>query len=164
MRSTIFTSVIALIASPVFADQPDLGCYERVYSADHLKSHPEQVVSAIRMLVFDHKEYADRIASMEVLFANQGHVRAAGMGEQLLRQSLFCGQNSSGEGWCSVECDGGGFTVTKQDNSGITFRTDYLMVGDTEGCGGTIDMAEIPGKPVLYRLNRTSEAVCGGLE
>lgn len=160
----IKAALFAVCASAGFAEMPEPGCYERVYSAQHLKAHPEQVVSAIRMRVFDQAN--ERLVNMEVLFANQGHVKRAGLGEQVLTQQLFC-QSSNREGgrdFCAVDCDGGAFEVVRQDADGIAIRTEYLTIGDTEsGCGGAINMAEKPDQPVTYVLNHAGPKLCGGM-
>lgn len=140
---------------------PEPGCYSRSYSADHLKRHPDQVVSDMTMFVYD--QDGGRYAKMIVAFANQGHVRRNGSELQVLDQFLLCFDNADGTPGCAVECDGGSFRVTRQDKSGLTFQTRYLMVGEADGCGGQIDLAEIPGRAVKYRLNRVGRKMCFGM-
>ncbi len=140
---------------------PQPGCFSRTYTADHLKSQPNQVVEAMRLKIYD--QGGARYANMRVLFANQGHVRRNGQGAQVLDQFLFCFDDSDGTPTCAVECDGGSFRITRQDKSGLTFQTKYLIMGETEGCGGLIDLAEIPGRAVKYRLNRVEPQVCEGM-
>ena len=168
MRSIIFTSGLlftlgqAFIASGLSAQEgPTPGCYFRVYDEDHLKAHPEQVVSAMRMRVYDDQGY--RYAALEVLFANQGHVRRAGQGEQLLDQSLSCFIDNDGDRTCAVDCDGGSFRVVRETNSAMTIETGYLWVGPSEECGGAIDLSEGPGNLTRYRLDRADDAQCGGM-
>ncbi len=155
--------VLALAGAPgTVAAQggPVPGCFERVYTPAHLAAHPEQVVAEIRLKVYD--EGGERYAAMRVLFADQGHVRRDGFGGLEMDQYLVCFDGSGAPG-CAVECDGGSFRVRKQDAGGITFRTDYLMVGDTEGCGGAADLAERVGQAVDYRLNRVEDMACAGM-
>ncbi len=140
---------------------PEPGCFNRVYSVQHLKSQPDQVVEAMRLKIYD--QGGGRYARMIVLFANQGHVRRNGQGGQVMDQFLLCFDNAGGTPGCAVECDGGSFRITRQDKSGLTFQTDYLMVGETNDCGGVIDLAEIPGRAVKYRLNRVAPQVCDGM-
>ena len=167
MRSIIYTSLLAVgLAAPTLAqDGPDLGCYQRTYSDAHLAQHPDQVVKSIWLWVYDQAfdGHVDRFAHMDVQFADQGHVRKSGYtGALRLDQYLVCFSNSDGPG-CAAECDGGSFTVTKQTADSLTFATEYLMVGDTEGCGGMLDLAEKIGREVKYKLNRVDPVMCSGL-
>ena len=171
MRSIIFTSV-AMVAMTVLgtgaapAQQgPDTGCFTRSYDAAHMSAHPDQVVSALRLKIYDHTQegYTSRFAALDVQFANQGHVRRGGHGAQRLNQILVCFNDTDGTPICGVECDGGGFTVAGETDTTLTIRTDYLMVGDADGCGGMIDMAEQVGKPVKYRLNKADAVACDGM-
>ena len=153
--------VAAGLAVPVAAE-PTFGCYERIYSAEHLAGQPDQVVQEIRLSLSKQQEFGEWVAGMEVLTANQGHAARDGLGGQRLTQFLICWENDGRRG-CSVECDGGSFTITRDDGKRLAFRTDYLMVGDTEGCGGAMDIAEKDGQAVSYRLQRVSEARCAAI-
>lgn len=140
---------------------PEPGCFHRAYSEDHLKRNPDQVVAAMRLKIFDSGN--ERHAQMDVRFANQGHVRRTGYGGQRLKQLLVCTETSNGRQRCGVECDGGLMVVTRQDASGLTFETDYLVVGEAEQCGGAVDLAEKPGERVSYRLMRAQANVCSDM-
>ena len=162
MRSIIHTSVAAvMLAGTALAQDLPAGCYHRDYSDGHLASHPNQVVDWMRMLV-GQDVYGNKTVSMEVGFANQGHAGRSGHGGWAFDQYLSCWDDDGRTG-CSVDCDGGAFTVTNLTGSSVTIQTDYLMIGDTEECGGAVDLAEIQGKPVRYRLDRVSDSVCDGL-
>lgn len=167
MRSIIFTSVvtISMIGAAHAQEGPTPGCYAREYSQAHLDAHPDQVARALYMLIHDstYEDSTDRFAYLVVDFVNQGHVKRADLGAQRLDQSLVCYTDSEGRQGCSVECDGGWFTVSKETDSTLTIATEYLMVGDTEGCGGAIDLAEHTGQVVKYRLNRVDMNTCLGL-
>ncbi|QGX99043.1 hypothetical protein EI983_12490 [Roseovarius faecimaris] len=164
MRSIIFTSTLAmsLCAMATAQEGPTPGCYTREYSQAHLDAHPDQVARAVYLLIQDQTHYdtTDRYAYLVVDFAEQGHVKRAGLGAQRLDQSLVCWKDSNGIRGCSVDCDGGWFTVSGETDSAMTIATEYLMVGDTEGCGGAIDLAEQPGQTVKYRLNRVDQSAC----
>lgn len=149
------------LASPGFAETKiTQGCFERDYSDAHLAGQPKQVVKWIRVHVHE-DSYGDTVVDMNVEFARQGHVLASGHAGAVLDQTLHC-WDSNGEIGCSVDCDGGSFIVTGDDGNFLTLRTDYLMVGETESCGGAVDLAETQGKPVSYRLNRVEDAACEG--
>ena len=160
MRSTIFTSALALACAvlPVRAEQITTACYARQYSAKHLATHPDQVVAEMRLRFYDWDGGA--YADLDILTADQGHARANGQGGQRFDQFLLCFIDSEGAPGCAVECDGGSFRITRDDGEVMDIRTDYLMVGDTEGCGGAIDLAEKPDQAVTYRLYRVGDDTC----
>ena len=61
---------------------------------------------------------------------------------------------------CSVDCDGGFFEVTRDTGDSIDLTLTYLWVGDTEECGGAVDIAEVSGEPVVYRLYKSPPEAC----
>ena len=151
----------AVMALPVQAQSaPPEGCYERVYSQEHLAKNPDQVVAQI--VVKFGQNAGDRIAEMSVLTANQGHVQASGNGGQLLAQYLYCMAPGAGDkNWiCSVECDGGIMDILQSDAKTLLFRTDYLLVGESDECGGPVDLAEKPYQNVTYKLLRVADSQC----
>lgn len=159
--ATAICAAFSLVAGPVLAD-PTLGCFERSYSAAHLAGQPAQIVARMRLKLSIQPEYGEWIATMDVRAANQGHAKRNGHGDQSFAQFLICWEDGARRG-CSVECDGGSFEITKESATSLTFRTDYLLVGETDDCGGALDLAEKQGQPVSYRLNRVDDAVCAGL-
>lgn len=153
--------LLAAFALPVQAQSvPPEGCYERAYSQEHLAKNPDQVVEQI-VVKFGQKA-GDRIARMSVFTANQGHVRASGNGNQLLDQYLYCfAPRNGGKNWtCHVECDGGSMEITRADAKTLLFRTNYLVVGDSDQCGGPVDLAEKINKKVTYKLTRVADNQC----
>jgi len=163
VRNIIFTSLAAiLLAGSGWAGGPPPGCYHRDYTDAHLRKHPKQIVDWITMIV-ERDQYGQDAARMMVFTANQGHVQNSGQGHQVFTQFLFCFDEAGGKARCSVECDGGGFVVTRDTGKSLTFQTKNLWVGETDECGGAVDLAEIPGKPVKYRLDRVSDSACDGL-
>ncbi len=137
------------------------GCYAREYSDTHLVSQPNQVVAAI-WLNFYHQQGND-FAALSVVTSEQGHAAKSGLGNQFFDQFLICsdpGRSGSDRAVCAVECDGGSFWIKAFDGKVLDIRTQYLMAGDTEGCGGAINLAEKPGQPVTYRLYRVDDAQC----
>lgn len=160
-KKKLWVGGLVLWAGAVSAADIRPGCYERVYSDDHLRSHPEQVVWQIRLKVGDWFSEVSRAGRLEVIAANQGHARQNDMMGRVLVQTLYCGTEARGD-VCRAECDAGQLEVTKQDSAGLTFRTRYLMAGEG-GCGGGLDLAELPNQWVSYRLNRVSDSVCAGM-
>ena len=142
------------------AGGPVPGCYARDYSDAHLAANPDQVVDRIVLRVRADAG-AGTVADLWVITARQGHVLKSGQGGRRFTQFLYCRDESRGP-VCAVECDGGSFTVTAQGPDGLSFSTDYLLVGEGEGCGGAVDLAERPGRAVTYRLDRVAWSVCDG--
>ena len=165
MRNTIFTKALTVMAflaagagmGPAQAQSLE-GCWARSYSATHLAGQPAQVVRDIMLRV--HPGGAkSTTANLSVIAANQGHAGKRGQGGQLFETFLLCDRTA--RGWrCAVECDGGSLTVTRLDGKVLEFRTDYLMTGYGDSCGGLLDLAEIPGRPVTYRLYRQTGKPC----
>jgi len=162
MKTFVATVLVAaVVGTAVFAGGPRSGCYQRDYTQAHLSSHPDQIVDQITLLIRK-DDYGETVASMRVLTANQGHVALSGHGNQLFDQFLICWADGARTG-CSVECDGGRFEVTRDTGKALTFRTRNLWVGNTDECGGAIDLAERPGQPVSYRLNKVGASACSGM-
>ena len=150
------------MAPPSSAEEIRPGCYQRIYSDQHLRDHPEQVVKSVRLTVGDWMTEVARQATIEVVPANQGHVRGQPWVGARLQQFLICG-TESGAPFCQVECDGGRMEVTKQDTQGMVFRTRYMVVGNTTERGGMMDMAERRGAYTSYRLYRVADSDCYGM-
>lgn len=157
----LLAGLLILCAGGVSAADILPGCYQRIYSNDHLLGHPEQVVWQIRLRVGDWLTEVSREGKLEVIAANQGHARLNDMQGRVLMQSLYCGTEARSD-LCQAECDGGALEVTRNDGDGMTFRTRYLMVGE-EGCEGTMDLAEVQDQWVNYRLYRVDDSVCSGM-
>ncbi|UXX82892.1 hypothetical protein [Roseovarius pelagicus] len=163
MRNIIYTSLAIALTGMATAQQgPTPGCYAREYSKAHLDKYPDQVARAVWLWIQDQDFTGtpERHAWLLVDFANQGHVKRDGHGAQRLDQGLVCFETGEGHKGCAVDCDGGSFVVTRETDSALTIATEGLWVGDTEECGGAINIAEFPGTQVKYRLNRVDEVQC----
>lgn len=160
MRSIIFISAV-LTALPAGA-QNITACYARDYSDAHLAANPAQVVDQMVLAVTDFG--SDINMQIAALISDQGHAKGTPQAGQWLDQGLYCyGKAAVSVGMtCAVECDGGVIEVTKVTTDSLTFRTEYLTIGDNEECGGTMELAEEVGKPTLYRLDKVDAAICEG--
>ena len=157
-RTGIALSML-ISASSAMAEGPPTGCYTRDYSDAHLAKYPKQVVDRMSLLVYEDGNN-NVLADMYVTFANQGHVKGTPYAGQTLYQFLLC-FDVDGRSGCTVECDGGNFFVTKITDSSMTFKTHFMMIGDSaDTCGGPVDLAEEPGVGVSYRLNRVDPGQC----
>jgi len=153
-----FALSVAMLAEPVMAQGVPEGCYVRDYSASHLAEQPAQVVDWMQLWVYSEEGF-NRQANMLVGFSNQGHVAKTKHAGRVLDQYLSCFEYDGRRG-CSVACDGGSFTVTRDAGDSMTIETRYLMVGETDTCGGAVDLAEKPGQSVKYKLYRADASQC----
>ncbi|MCP4825117.1 MAG: hypothetical protein GY892_13530 [Shimia sp.] len=156
----IFAMSSALLAGPVSAEGPTEGCYVRDYSTAHLAGQPAQVVDWMQMWVYSDQNQ-NKLANMRVGFTDQGHVANSKHAGKVLDQFLLCFDYEGRKG-CTVECDGGNFFITRDTGDAIIIETSYLTVGETDGCGGAVDLAEVPGKAVKYKLYRADARQCEG--
>ena len=110
-------------------------------------------------------------AMLDVVLADQGHVARElspvdgfpdGFGGAAMYQALLC--PDTGGMTCGAECMGAvddtGFDVLGDDGKTLTIRTVSLQVGMGQDCGGFTDIAEVPGQPVTFVLDRVEDAVC----
>ena len=153
-------AALGLLASGGAAEPPAPGCYMRDYSDAHLAAHPAQVADRI-VLEISEQATGTTVGNLWVTFADQGHAARSGAGHHRMWQFLVC-WSDGGTPRCGVECDGGTMEITRQDASGLSFRTGYLLVGPTDQCGGAVDLAERPGETVSYRLNAVAGTLCEG--
>jgi hypothetical protein len=159
---TALAGALVMAASMASANEIRPGCYERIYSSGHLATHPDQHVAAIRMKVGEWATNVSRATQLEAVVANQGRARGSRYAGRTLSQFLFCGTEGRWD-TCVAGCDVGSLQVIKQTNTSMTFRTRYLLVGEVADCGGEIDLAEIPGQWVSYKLNRAPDSACKGM-
>ncbi|MEM7056831.1 MAG: hypothetical protein AAF557_04530 [Pseudomonadota bacterium] len=129
----ILATLIAITAGSAFADT----CYRRVYSEDHLRKNPAQVVSSIEVRFTEGIEA--RQAFARVIFKGSSKVWTNG---------LYCSKDRLAEDpgatmRCGVECDGGTFTVRPKSSNAI-----YLTTKGGFNVGGACP----EGDDVLIRL------------
>lgn len=118
-------------------------CYQRVYSASHMRSHPRQTVKSI---VFSHyptlwgSHGADGKVrfdekTREVYFAIKVSFRGS---KEIYSESGVCSRK--GEVLrCGIECDGGGFELQARKDGRLFLKTasyGFRVVADNGGCDG----------------------------
>ncbi|MGC1495890.1 MAG: hypothetical protein WA790_08775 [Sulfitobacter sp.] len=145
------------------ADEP-AGCFERTYSDAHLAKNPSQVVRSISMSFGDFGGDTVPWIDVEAEIADQGHARGTGQGGNTYGQIARCtDQGNSKTGWtCSVECDGGTLRIDRLDATSLLVSLDYFIMNTGDDCGGEVDLAEVPGQSVSYKLERQPNAACAG--
>lgn len=118
-------------------------CYQRVYSAAHMRAHPDQTVKTI---AFDHfpnlwgtygpdgKVRFDE-KKRDVYFAIKVSFRGS---REVFSESGVCYRR--GETLrCGIDCDGGGFELRARQDGRLQLKTGsygFRVVGKGGGCGG----------------------------
>lgn len=152
---------LALIAAPL--DAQDRGCFQRSYDKAHLAAHPDQHIASLLLWIqenpIDPKDRYDW-GALDATLSGQG--ASGGRAGEVMDQLMLCYADDP-HPRCAVECDGGGFDIVRSDATGITIETAYMLIGSAEGCGGALDLAEVPGQAVRYRLNRVADELCDDL-
>lgn len=164
LAAMVLTMPVAMVVTAPAAQAAEIlpGCYQRIYSSGHLAGQPAQVVAAMRMKVGGWQTEVSRGTTLEVVMANQGHVRGSMYAGRTLSQFMFCGTEGRSD-LCVTDCNSGSLEVRKNDSNGMTFRTRFLLVGEVADCGGSVDLAEYPNQWVSYKLNRVPDVVCNGM-
>ncbi|QCI66958.1 hypothetical protein [Phreatobacter stygius] len=127
-------------------------CYARSYAADHLAAHPHQRVTAMTLLLKRGREPATP-AEFQIFVTVRGD------------RNLWSanGECAAGSGiTCSVECDGGGFSIA----SNATPQTVLLSLEDPDGrismngCDGGERELQAGRDDRRFRLDRAPNSVC----
>lgn len=156
------STLLALCLVPTLVQaSPFPGCYERDYGKAHLAENPQQGVAAIRMKISDPNDGYAVAVWTAVTMSAQGQAAADNVQGQVLEQAMFCPLDNPGK--CFVECDGGILEVVSQTKDSLTVRTNYLRIGDLEGCSAVSDLAEPGADWTTYRLNAAPASVCADL-
>ena len=119
MRSIIFISAMIAAGSAIAEPQVPYGCYLREYSNAHLAKTPDQIVRSMALRIYKQPEFGETVADMNVLFADQGRIRGTQSANAFMDQVLICWTDATTFG-CSVERDGGVFTVSRITQDSIT--------------------------------------------
>lgn len=112
-------------------------CYARIYSAEHLKSHPEQRIGSIELDMAKANPDGAPITEDNI---------ELGFGIKLKDKaewytSLAICKGSGAEIGCFLEGDGGSFTLASSENGGLKLSTGESGIA----IEGTTDFVEIAG-------------------
>ncbi len=155
----VFAGLWLLLSGPALAGGPDMGCYARSYYSDHLRAHPDQVVRFISMDFFDVDGQLH--AQMEVISANQGHVRGTALADAQFTQDLVCN-------WVGKQmlCDvpggaEGSLVLLRANGDEILFATrDLFVEARSLGWPEGMNLAERKGQETRYLLYRAPAVKC----
>ena len=148
--------------------QMTYACFVRAYDAAHLASHPKQKVSAMKLLVTAEKIPED--AKLNHSF-NLGLKYRTRKGD--FDSSGECGHVKVGEDesnkeprlGCSVDCDGGGFSVElSKDNKSVLLRVERVRIwrDDKPDEDASYDL-EGGADDRVFRLDRADLSQCRAL-
>lgn len=150
----------ASLADFVPAEDKAGACWQRIYSADHLASHPDQQVTAMTFamsfLKFDAENEGQHYFGIDVAMRD---------GRQ--------GQTSGGC-WvhdgavrCGVDCDGGGLELSLDEAGNLRANLEaygYMRIESECGGGEAESFELLPGADDrLYLLHRADAKACKGL-
>lgn len=153
-------AALLAFSAPAGAQDVAAGCWARDYSAAHLAANPAQVVAAMRIVV--PKAPRSDGLRVAVTFSQQGHVAGTAMAGRRIAQGMFC-LSDAGPLTCGIECDGGTAVFRPRADGALDLVTNYLLLGDPEECGGIVDLAEVSGQSVTYRLYPVDPDLCAGM-
>lgn len=131
-------------------------CWTRIYDAAHLRSHPDQKVSAMRFRITPNP--GDEFAPFD--FALEAEVDDEGLG--------FAAGPCRPEGkgmFCGVECDGGGVFLTLRDDGKVLLDLEQAgFINMAGGCGEDDGFALESGRDdKQFLLSSAGAAACSGI-
>ena len=164
-------AALALLAAPLraadlpggfFFDTPT--CFERVYTAGHLRQHPAQRVTRIRFEHFPHIWGATddagrvnpRLQPRQVFFRVLVSLRGKRPGDN----SGTC-YAEDGRLNCYIECDGGGFELVRDGANKMLIRNQGFAVSGCDA-GSEAEGTWVNPKPddKVFRLYRLPQSAC----
>lgn len=169
MRNIICISVILASTASVAQDMPD-GCYQRIYSAEHLRDNPDQTVSELTMEFGQFSAFFDLdedlqdtpVVRVEALMASIPSTTESGTAGRRFSSVLFCGQHrrhrldpewmQDGAVSCSGECDGGTFQVVSANETEMLIRTQGVRLTACGEMDGFAMLKDDQDGPTTYKL------------
>lgn len=117
MWRVVYAAFLTLVAGPVAAQSPidqmfpnASSCYQRIYSPDHLTSHPAQRVTKVSLM-------QDRSVGAPY-FGLTVRVSLRGVPGGTFGGVGYC-ENNGGLMYCGMEGDAGGFTIEPAKNGAV---------------------------------------------
>ncbi len=138
-------------------------CFMRRYDAAHLKQHPKQTVSAMRLLVTAENKPGESTSfayKVGVQFRNKPGDFDGGS---------FCGHYVDEDGnnvrfSCDVECGGGGIEIAlSKDNKAAIVHLEAIGIWDRKHPDGDGDSLQGGADDKVFRLERVDAGECSEL-
>lgn len=164
MRSIIFASFM-MVATMVVADEPVLGCYERIYDEGDLARNPTQIIEKMRLEIYQKPDFDGVLGFMQVRFADHGRLKGSENAGAVASISLSCFTSGDGQMRCGPsDCDSAGsLIVTAADREELHFYTSGMHLDDPEAewwCTHVENILPILGEPAAFRLYRVPDLIC----
>lgn len=150
MKFSLIAILVLSFAGAAFAQETQV-CFERVYSAEHLKKNPKQLVKAIRVTL---TQEDNLYHSVDVITRRpiKGTTKfSSGGGCRISRGILNCGLDADGGNYNLT--DNGKTAVLKVSSALFLYRTNVESGDDSEGRDLVLEAGSANG---IYRLNSVS--------
>jgi hypothetical protein len=105
-------ALISLVSGPIISHasnlQPPVGgkaCFAREYTRAHMRANPNQLLSAMAVLIENNRPSSER----------PGYIGAKVVGQRngkLYGNQAWCQYKTGGSVSCAIDCDGGSFSLT----------------------------------------------------
>lgn len=151
MKLSLIAILVLSSAGAAFAEETQV-CFERVYSAAHMKKNPKQIVKAIRVTLTQEDNLYNAV-DVETRKPIKGTTKFSSGG----------GCQVAGEGKlnCGLDADGGGYTLTHNDKTATLkissalslYRNNVESDDESEGRDLVLSQGSTNG---IYKLNAVS--------
>lgn len=150
-----FTTLIVLMFNTaVFAAEQQLRCYVNNYDKQHLAKHKGQTVTSMKIRLYKIIPEPDTTAApmnaeVTVKLRNS---------KKTWSEDGSCTE-SAGEWKCAIDCDGGSFRLSENEN-GITLFNDNGFRVSQDGCGEDNDSVQAQPGNRMFRLSKAKLSLC----
>jgi len=159
-------AALSVLGASAAAEPDVLGCFTRTYNRAHLARHPDQLVTAVKLHIYNGEGCRDVQSCpwFNAQFRVRGESKpllTTGVCSKGFRMFVRNAVTPSGSGWsCIVECDGGGVNIVPRARdmmmyldriSVATCGTDFI--DDARGLTGGKDDR-------VFSLDRVDDAAC----
>lgn len=153
-----------LFAGPLGASA--YACFVRRYDANHLMQHPQQKVSAMKLLITAEEAPEDKTVNYSFRLGLKYRHRTGNFDSSgYCNHAVMAAAGNEVRFSCSVDCEGGGINValSKDDKSAI-IRLDKIVVWDRNKPDDEAGNALIAGADdKVFRVDRADAGECAEL-
>lgn len=139
-------------------------CFVRRYDPDHLKRHPLQKVSAMKLLVSAEKDEETKNLSYSFRLGVQYRHRKGAFDSSGSCNHFIAEDGGDMRYGCGVDCDGGGLSVAMKNDQSVLIRLERIRIWQNnkpDDEAGTELVAGADDK--IFRLDRASIEECASL-
>ena len=147
MKLSLIAVLVLSFAGAAFAQETQV-CFERVYSAAHLKKNPKQIVKAIRVTLTQ-EDHLYNAVDVETRKPIKGTTKFSSGGAcKLAAGKLMCGLDADGGGYTLVE--NGKTAVLKISSALFLYRNNVESDDESEGRDLVLSAGSTNG---IYKLD-----------